>query len=79
MRVSFCRLTDTSGVEIIINPHAVRYLASGGGGTTRVCFDSVHAVNVRGSPRQVQQKLTDEIEIWAPAGAPEGERDIRLK
>jgi hypothetical protein len=63
MRVSFRRLTDSNGLDIIVNPAAVRYLAPAGSGTTRICFDNSHTVNVRGSPRQVQEQLTSEYEL----------------
>ncbi len=63
MRVTFHRLTDSNGLDIIINPMTVRYLAPAGPGTTRICFDSNHTVNVRGSPRQVQEKLASEVEL----------------
>ena len=72
MSVSFRRLTDANGLEIIVNPANVRYLVAGPQGTTRVCFDNVHTVNVRGSPREIQQRMTDSgdgMEVWAaPAG-----------
>jgi hypothetical protein len=71
---NFCRLTDTSGVEIVINPSTVRYLVAGSPGTTRVCFDSVHTVNVRGSPREVQGKLSgDAMNVRPRAGDPSPE------
>ena len=65
MQLNFCRLTDAQGLEIIINPLAVRYLVAAGPGTTRVCFDNTHTINVRGSPREIQQKLTADMEVWA--------------
>jgi hypothetical protein len=64
MSANFRRLTDASGLEIIINPLLVRYLVSAGPGSTRICFDNVHTVNVRGSPREIQQKLMDQMEVW---------------
>ncbi len=69
MSVTFCRFTDANGLEIIINPASVRYLAGGPQGTTRICFDNTHTVNVRGLPRQVEHKLaggSDEMEVWSP-------------
>jgi hypothetical protein len=65
MKLTFCRFTDATGLEIIINPLSVRYVTTGGPGTTRVCFDNIHTVHVRGSPREVQQKLTAEMEVWS--------------
>jgi hypothetical protein len=66
MSANFRRLIDANGPEIIINPLAVRYLVAATPGTTRICFDNVHTINVRGSPREVQQKLMDEMEVWTP-------------
>lgn len=66
MSADFCRLTDANGLEIIVNPVTVRYLVSGGSGTTRICFDNTHTVNVKGSPRETQQKLAGEMEVWTP-------------
>ncbi len=63
MRVEFRRLTDSNGLDIIINPATVRYLSTGGPGLTRVCFDNNHTVSVRGSPREIQRRLTDEVEL----------------
>ena len=63
MRISFCRLTDTHDLEIIVNPLSVHYLMAGVPGTTRVYFDATHTVTVRGSPQEVQQQLTDAGEI----------------
>jgi hypothetical protein len=63
MRVSFCRLTEINGMDIIVNPLTVRYLAPGSPGTTRICFDNNHIVSVRGSPREVQKKLCPETEL----------------
>jgi len=67
--VDLFRLTDASGLEIIVNPLAVRYLVAGPQGTARVCFDTAHTVNVRGSPREVQNRLTGgsgDMEVWSP-------------
>ena len=69
MPVDLCRLTDASGLDIIINPLTVRYLVAGPQGTTRVCFDNAHTVSVRGSPREVQNRLTGgsgDMEVWSP-------------
>ena len=64
------RLTDATGIEVIINPTSVRYLAPGPQGTTRVCFDNAHSVSVRGSPREIQNRLaggSGDMEVWSPA------------
>ncbi len=66
MSVNFYRLNDANGLEIIINPLTVRYLVAAGQGTTRICFDNSHTINVRGTPREVQQKFVDEMEVWTP-------------
>jgi hypothetical protein len=67
MKANFRRLTETNGLEIIVNPLLVRYLVSAGPGATRICFDNAHTVNVRGSPREIQQKLMEEeMEVWTP-------------
>jgi hypothetical protein len=69
MPVEFCRFLDANGVEIIVNPLAVRYLVAGPPGTTRISFDNAQAVNVRGSPREVQNRLaggSGDMEVWAP-------------
>jgi hypothetical protein len=66
MSANFFRLTDSNGLEIIVNPIAIRYLVAAGPGTARICFDNVHSVTVRGSPREIQEKLTGEIELRSP-------------
>ncbi len=63
MRVKFCRFSDSNGLEVIVNPLAIRHLTPGPPGTTRICFDNTHSVSVRGSPRQVQDTLTSDLEL----------------
>jgi hypothetical protein len=76
MSNTFCRLRDANGLEIIINPSTVRYLVTSGAGTTRLCFDNSHTINVSGSPREVQQKLTDQMEVWSPSPAASGSSGV---
>ena len=63
MQTKFCTLTDGTGAEVIVNPALVRCLMSAASGMTRLYFDTNHTVTVRGSPQEVEGKLTAAIEF----------------